>query len=316
MGPSQVPAIVSGGRNPEPVLDLTRFSRRHSPEPGVAGFLLIVRMSHGEPTLIRNNRAWSAGHLVPAPVEVFQPSITAGGPYDLGHGVRHVPQAPLAFPQRRLLPTLSLSVFLLSDVDVHTEHSRRPAGPVIQRLTLCQNPPWLRPGLEYSKLAFVGPAIVQRALNRSFHPPPIIRNDGAEECCQGQVSILRKTKHFIGSFRPPARALPSPPLPGAELCRAQGQLEPFLVLSGPRLHVSALVDNGSQHQQRNREHNQEELDRQRVLRRRAGQEWSTAVHRPPDSPARDDQQEAAGSAGSGPHGCPEDKGERNVRENG
>src|SRR3954465_3610672 len=163
MGPSQVPAIVSGCRNPEPVLDLTRSSGRHSPEPGIAGFLLIVRMSHGEPTLIRNNRAWSAGHLVPAPVEVFQPSITAGGPYDLGHGVRHVAQAPLAFTQRRFLPLQSFSVFPLGDVHVHTQHWRRLAGPVVQRLTFCQNPPWLRPGLEYPKLAFVGRAIVQRA---------------------------------------------------------------------------------------------------------------------------------------------------------
>jgi len=124
----------------EPVFDFARLAGGHGVEPGVPSLLLVLGMGHGEPALIQNHRVSAAGHLMPALIEVFQPAIGGSGPDDLGHGVRQVPQAPLAFPQRRLLPPQGLRIFLLGDIHVHTQHSRWPTRPVVQRLALRENP--------------------------------------------------------------------------------------------------------------------------------------------------------------------------------
>src|SRR6185437_849579 len=61
MGPSQMPAIVSRLRYPEPVLDFTRLSGSHCPEPGIPSLFLVLGMGHREPALIQNHRVRGAG---------------------------------------------------------------------------------------------------------------------------------------------------------------------------------------------------------------------------------------------------------------
>lgn len=133
------------------------------------------------------------------------------------------------------------------------------------------------------ELALVRRPLLDRSLNGLRERSPIVRADQSEKLAEGELlPNRRETEDLAGLFGEKYRSPEDVPFPGSDLSCFEAELEPL-----PIVPSIALADNPFSHdrgegEREHRDDDQEQLDRESILRRRVAREGTMAFNGSPD----------------------------------